>query len=109
MEILFEKGASTVAYPLKLIYIEPSTPLVFQAQAMFVVPKRSYKKAHDRNLLKRRMRESYRLSKNVFYENLKQKEKKLLMAFIYTSKKQEEFKIIEAAVLKLLNSAIKKK
>lgn len=107
MEALFGKGSSFSAYPVKLIYIETPVEIPFPAQAMFVAPKRSFKKAHDRNKLKRRMREIYRLNKNSMYENFRLKDKKLLMAFIYTSRKQEAYAVMETAMLKLINNVMK--
>lgn len=87
--------------------METMDELPFPAQAMFVAPKRSFKKSPDRNLLKRRMREAYRLNKASFYETLKPR--KLILAFIYTGKKVEDFAIIEASVKKLLAQVIVKK
>lgn len=109
MEVLFEKGKSHTAYPVKSVYLETPVDLVFPAQAMFVAPKRNHKRAHDRNKLKRRMREVYRLNKHSFYEDLVSKEKKLLIAFIYISKKQEDYPAIEKAILKLMNTVLKPK
>jgi len=109
MEILFEKGKSINAYPIKVVYIETPVSLIFPAQAMFVAPKRNFKRAHDRNKLKRRMREVYRLGKNSFYENIMILEKKYLIAFIYTGKKQEEYPVIEKSILKLMAGLIKPK
>ncbi len=72
------------------------TGLKFPAQALFVVPKKTFKHAHDRNQLKRRMREVYRLNKNEFY--LKLGEGKLLLAFIYFSRKKEDYSSIEKSI-----------
>jgi len=102
MEVLFKSGLSSAAYPIKLVYLETPVDLYYPAQSMFVVPKRLFKKAHDRNTLKRRMREVYRLNKSVFYESLIEKNKKMILAFIYISKKEEDYQALEKALLKLL-------
>ena len=107
MDALFDKGVSYNAYPIKLVCISAAGELEYPAQAMFVAPKRSFKRAHDRNKLKRRMREAYRLNKSIFYEGLKSADKKMAIAFIYIGKKQEEYTLIEAAMQKLMNSALK--
>jgi ribonuclease P protein component len=90
-----------------MVVMETEVALAFPAQAMFVVPKRNFKKSPDRNKLKRRMREAYRLSKSDFYKAREQEGKKLVLAFIYTGKKEESFSVIEASVKKLLKQAEK--
>jgi len=107
MEVLFDKGASHNAYPVKLVYMHSADDLPYAAQAMFVAPKRSFKHAHDRNTLKRRMREVYRLNKAQLYSSLETDNKKMLLAFIYTGKKIEDYKVIEASMLKLLKKPFK--
>lgn len=104
MDLLFSKGSSTFGHPLKFIFIAVETNLQFPAQALFVVPKRQFKKAHDRNKLKRRMREAYRLNKLNFYEQLNSANKKIICAFIYVGKKQEEYATIEKAIKQNLYS-----
>ncbi len=102
MEVLFSKGSGITAYPIKVMFCETPVDLVFPAQAMFVAPKRNFKRAHDRNKLKRRMREAYRLNKNTFYYNLKLNDKKNLLAFIYIGKKEESYDLIQKSILKLI-------
>ena len=108
MEILFNKGKSKNCYPVKLVFMQTQEAIPFPAQAMFVVPKKNFKSSPDRNTLKRRMREAYRLEKNSFYTSLKTQNHKVLAAFIYTGKKKEDYAVIAPSVHKLLNMVIKK-
>lgn len=78
---LFTKGSSFYLHPFKIILLlnpDQSTP---HHQILISVSKRFFKKAVDRNLLKRRMREAYRKEKENF-----QVPTRLLIAFIYTNK-----------------------
>ena len=96
---MFEKGKTAISHPLKLIYLETDLDYVDPCQAMFVVPKRMFKRAHDRNKLKRRMREAYRLNKAFFYEVLRAKNKKIILSFLFIGKKAEDYKKIEVSVI----------
>jgi ribonuclease P protein component len=107
MEILFKKGKSFNAFPLKIIFLMPQFPLPFPAQAMFVVPKRNFKRSPDRNRLKRQMRESYRLIKSSFYDQLGASEKQLILAILYTGNKKVDYSIISHAVNRLLEKVLR--
>lgn len=96
IDALFQKGVTNGVYPIKVVHLKTELDLPYAAQVMFVVPKKSFKKAHDRNKLKRRMREAYRKQKPEFYTALG--EKKKLLAFIYYSKKPEKYALIERAI-----------
>jgi len=59
---LFEEGKSIKKYPFRLIYlIQDKNSFKIKIQASFSVPKRNFKKAVDRNRIKRLIKEAYRL------------------------------------------------
>lgn len=64
INVLYESGSSFILYPYRIVFC-PCAELDVPVQVLISVPKRRYKKAVDRNLLKRRMREAYRLQKGV--------------------------------------------
>lgn len=102
--ILFEKGKSKTAQPLKLMYYPSVFESSYPARCMFVVPKKKFKRANKRNILKRRMREAYRLHKEELYQALG--DRKLDLAFIYLSHEPADYARIESAVKQLLTFLI---
>jgi len=105
IDYLFRTGKSEMLHPIKLMFTETSTDQKFPVKAMFVVPKKNFRKAHDRNKLKRRMKEAYRLNKQVLYELENLKSRKLLLSFIYIAKKESNYIEIETCI-KNLNKKI---
>jgi len=79
-------------------------------QVVINVPKRRFKRAVDRNLLKRRIREAYRLQKQSgLYDLLPHTEGLVLLSLQYVGKQVYEFSFIEKklqAVLKKLITSI---
>jgi len=66
IETIFLSGKSAFYFPLKAIFtLEDLTGEQAPSQALFVVPKKRFKRAVDRNKLRRRIRESYRLNKHL--------------------------------------------
>jgi ribonuclease P protein component len=116
---LFGKsGRSLSSYPLRLVYAEAEEVRgTFPYQVAFVVPKRRFKKAVDRNLIKRRVLESFRLQKQLIGAsrsiagqepgNAQGKQwappaKQLALMFIYTGKEAMPQAYIERKMKKLL-------
>lgn len=109
LDLLFMQGQSFVVYPLRVIYF-PIRKEDVEAEVSIVVsvPKKKFKHAVDRNLLKRRIRESYRTQKHELTEHTTRKDMALLIAFIYISKDKSLFGIIDKAVSKAMRILIQK-
>lgn len=70
IEQLFLEGSSVTAFPLRLMYLQTSFKDGANIKIGVSVSKRNFKKAVDRNRIKRLMREAYRLNKNSYFNNI---------------------------------------
>jgi ribonuclease P protein component len=105
---LFRQGKSKLHGPLRMIYFYTEDELPFVIQSMFSVPKRNFKSAVKRNLLKRRMREAYRLNKNELITILLEKRKNILLAFLYNDAEIKSYTDIETSIKYFLNFLLNK-
>lgn len=70
IEKLYEQGSSVKSFPLRMVYLKTKHTSDFPAQVGVSVSKRNFKSAVDRNRIKRLLRESYRLQKEILYDHL---------------------------------------
>ncbi|CAN5200075.1 ribonuclease P protein component [soil metagenome] len=89
---LFAKGSSFFLYPFKVFY-QPAPP-GSPPQVLFSIPRRNFKKAVDRNKIRRRLRESYRRNKLLLNDKA-ENDVSFLIAYIYISKEILPYKEIE--------------
>jgi ribonuclease P protein component len=98
---LFHSGSSFLCYPFKVSWMVVPAGKV-PVQVVFGVPKKRYKHAVDRNLIKRRTREAYRLHKQQFlYDNLIAADKQLALSLVYVGTTIADYDFIEKKMLKL--------
>jgi ribonuclease P protein component len=98
---LFLNGNSFSVFPLRVTYKFLSAQETI-AQVGATAGKKYFKKAVDRNRIKRLIREAYRLQKNDLTEILKQRKQKGFLFFVYTDKTLASFSIIKEAMNKAL-------
>lgn len=103
---VFETGNSVFVHPLKLVFtkIEDS---IEKPKLGFTVPKKAHRKAHDRNLLKRRIREAYRLHSQDFKTWALMAKLGFHIMIIYVDKTILEYTKIEESLKKALSKLIR--
>lgn len=90
IQLLFKKGKSFAHFPLRIIYIQ-SEKNYSHLQATFSVSSKNFRKAVQRNRIKRLMREAYRLQKEPLLSKLKDDQKNLIVFIIYNNNALPEF------------------
>ena len=103
IDMLFAQGKSIRSYPVRLVYhMIKSAPDVDSApvKCTVSVPAKRFRKAVTRNLLKRQMREAYRLQKSLLY--LPSKTVQLHMMLLYTGQEILDYPDISNATSQLL-------
>lgn len=102
IDTLFSEGRNFVVSPFRVVWLEYELEGPSPAQVLISVSKKRIKKAVDRNLVKRRIREAYRKNKDEFYEFLNRKGVKCAFALLYNSDLIADYKEIEEKINLLL-------
>jgi len=94
---LFDKGSSFFLYPFKVLYLDQLG--ISDNQLLVSVSKKKLKNATDRNYIKRRVKEAYRLNKHLLPST---EGSKKLIALIYVSNDLMGYHDISPKVIKVL-------
>lgn len=101
---LFKQGDSIYEHPIKLYHLkvekkeEDPSPLLFGVS----VPKKKFKRAVDRNLLKRRIREAYRQHNAILKAHFIERDVKLLVMPVFLGNEIADYNLIEGKIILLL-------
>jgi len=105
---LFSGGSSFVKYPLRVVFLITENDEQVPVKVLISVSKRRIKRANRRNLLKRRIREAYRLSKNILLPFLEDRSLNISVAFVYLPETVMSFSEIEKGMKEALKTLVKR-
>ncbi|WP_127124330.1 ribonuclease P protein component [Chryseotalea sanaruensis] len=101
---LFTKGSSFYLHPFKVLVLSnPASSATDHHQILVSVSKRNFKRAKDRNTIKRRIKEAYRLQKANFKSS-----PSLLIAFLYIAKEVLPSSTIHPSLIQALKKVEQK-
>jgi len=102
IEQLFDKGKSFVIAPFRIYFIVNSESPIQKGESRLKfgtgVSAKIFKKAVDRNRIKRLTREAWRLQKNEITEKASETQRQLNVFFIYTGKELPDFTTVKEKV-----------
>lgn len=103
IKAVFEEGKTIKQYPLRSIALTLEPDLTKAAFQMVIsVPKRNFKKAHDRNRIRRQLKEAFRLNKGTLEEKLIEQKQQIALFIVYTERTALEYKVLESKMKKLI-------
>jgi ribonuclease P protein component len=99
---IFENGSVFHTSLFKVVWIISSISLPSKAQVAVSVPKRGFRLAVTRNLIKRRIREAYRKKKHLLYSLLESENIQVTFIIIYRYGTVAEYNVIEKSIGELI-------
>ena len=112
IERIFREGKSINVFPFRVYYLlEKDIPVGVRSlpslQAGFGVSSRHFKKAVDRNRIKRLTREAYRLNNGVLSQAMEQRKQALSVFFVYTGKELPDHRLVSGKIAVALEKIAK--
>jgi ribonuclease P protein component len=88
IDTIFKEGKSVKAFPLTLLYLIHENSRNVPFQLVISAPKKINRHAHDRNRIKRIVREAIRKNKFILEDFLTASNQQLAIFLVYTSKEE---------------------
>ena len=105
VDALFASSKSFISYPLRVVYLQHEQSSIASCSILVTVPKKRIKKAVHRNRVKRLIRESYRLNKELVHD-INLGNQSLDIAFVYVKNTISDYREIYKAMQKALDKIV---
>lgn len=106
-EQLFSEGKSFTVFPIKVFYLPVTEVVDFSVKAGVGATARNFKKAVDRNHVKRLLREAFRTEKTILADYVKANQKAVAVFFLYIDKVLPENAVIQSKMPVAISKLIK--
>ena len=103
---VFSEGRIQKKYPIKLLYLYSPLPTKKAFQIVIAVPKKKFKRAPDRNRIKRIIREIIRKNKHPLEHFLNENNQQLALFLIYFGQDLLTYAEIEIKLVRLLDNLL---
>jgi ribonuclease P protein component len=103
---LFSKANSFLVHPFKVNWIIGEEKEKYPAKILIGVSRKNFRKATERNRLKRLIREAYRKNKYLLYQHLTDRHSSCNFSVIYIGRSEEDNSVIEKKIIILLQRLI---
>jgi ribonuclease P protein component len=108
IDSIFQKNGESIFHPpLLFVYLKKELKTPYSCQLLVSVGKRKFKKASDRNRIKRQITEIYRLQKQRIYQAIKG-DAQYAIGIIYLGKELPEYQILEKKLTLSIDEFIKR-
>ena len=104
IEKLFAGGNKSIpAFPVRVVFMPVDNETLPTASILISVPKKRFKRAVKRNLVKRQVREAYRKNKHILTDALEANNMKMVLGFIWLDNSIRPTDEVETKIVKLLH------
>jgi ribonuclease P protein component len=105
-ELVFATGLKIKASPIIVRFLDTPLREPVAAQVMVTVSKRKFKRAVDRNRIKRLMREAWRLEKPALENRLIADEKQRAIVFIFVGNAMPDYETVRLTIASLVHKML---